>query len=97
MPREKTRIGLVGYGQIGTAVHDMIDRDAENGLEVVFVHDSEPSRLKGLRDELVLDDLGKFETRGADLIIEMAHPDVSREWATKCSLRLSIAISIDRL
>ena len=38
MSQEKTRIGLIGYGQIGAAVHGMIDADSTNGIEVVFVH-----------------------------------------------------------
>ena len=39
MRQKSTRIGLIGYGQIGQVVHKMIDADADNGMEVVFVHD----------------------------------------------------------
>ena len=39
MARKNKRIGFIGYGQIGMTVHQMIDRDQENGMEVVFVHD----------------------------------------------------------
>ena len=81
MDRKTTRVGFVGYGLIGTAVHKMI-RDAENGIEVAFVHDADPERLRGLPEKLILEDLTEFEAREADLIVEMAHPDVSRKWAT---------------
>ena len=78
-----TRIGLIGCGQIGTAVHDMIDRNADNGMEVVFVHDQDTSRLADLKDGLALEDLADFDSRSADLVVEMAHPAVTREWGIR--------------
>ena len=83
MGRKTTRIGLIGYGQIGAAVHGMIDSDASNGMEVVFVHDQMTDRLADLPKELVLDDLGDFASRGVDLVVEMAHPAVTRQWGEK--------------
>jgi aspartate dehydrogenase len=80
MSRQTTRIGLIGYGQIGMAVHGMIDADATSGMEVVFVHDADASRYGTLREELVLENLENFESRQADLVVEMAHPDVTRKW-----------------
>ncbi len=81
MTKNKTRIGLIGYGTIGNAVHQMIDADPENGMEIAFVHDADSARLKDLPADLVLDDLADFDTKGANLIVEMAHPEVSRKWA----------------
>ena len=78
-----TRIGLIGYGTIGTAVHQLIEADADNGMETVFVHDQDPARLSELPDGLALAELGDFETRQADLIIEMAHLEVTREWGVE--------------
>ena len=49
----------------------MIDADPNNGIEVVFVHDTIPAALEGLGD-LALPDLSDFESRGADLVVEMA-------------------------
>ncbi len=80
MSQKKTRIGLVGYGQIGKAVHRMIDRDPRSGMEVVFIHDQSPPALAGVREELILRDLGDFMQRTPDLVVEMAHPDVTRKW-----------------
>jgi aspartate dehydrogenase len=82
MAQNTTRVGLIGYGQIGVVVRDLIDKDPDNGMEVVFVNDQDPSRLKEL-GALALEDLGGFEERGADLIVEMAHPAVTREWGVK--------------
>ena len=80
MTSKSTRIGLIGYGQIGRAVRQMIDGDPENGMEVVFIHDQAAGVLKDVPAELVLNDLADFEQAGADLIVEMAHPDVTRKW-----------------
>lgn len=76
-----TRVGLIGYGLIGRAVRDMIEADTTNGIEVVFIHDAFPEALEGLGD-LALPDLSKFDERKADLVVEMAHSDVTKQWAT---------------
>ena len=47
-----TRIGLIGYGQIGQAVHKMIESNADNGMEVVFVHDQFAAAVESLPSEL---------------------------------------------
>ncbi|MBM79487.1 MAG: hypothetical protein CMJ78_02695 [Planctomycetaceae bacterium] len=83
MTRKTTRIGLIGYGTIGKEVHKKIDGDPDNGMEVVFVNDMDASLLEGLDSELVLADLADFGSKNADLVVEMAHPEVSRQWATK--------------
>lgn len=80
MPQKTTRIGLIGYGQIGKAVHGMIAKDPDNGMEVVFVYDQISEMVADLSRELVLEDLGEFESRRPDLVVEMAHPSVTREW-----------------
>ena len=83
MAQETTCVGLIGYGQIGSAVRQMIDQDPNNGMEIVFIHDQEPALLADLSDELKLEDLGGFASREPDLVVEMAHPDVTRQWGKK--------------
>lgn len=78
-----TQVGLVGYGLIGRTVHELIDADPLNGIEVCFIHDAVPAALEDVDPALALEDLSKFEEYGADLVVEMAHPDVTREWALK--------------
>ncbi len=80
MKHKTTRIGLVGYGQIGQAVHRMIEADTQNGMEVVFIHDRCPDAQAQAPPQLALEDLGDFTQSNPDLVVEMAHPDVSREW-----------------
>ena len=80
MSQSTTRIGLIGYGQIGRAVHQMIDSNPHTGMQVVFVHDQFKDALKDVSSDLALDDLGRFADRSPDLVVEMAHPDVTRQW-----------------
>ena len=85
----RTQVGIVGYGLIGRSVHEMIDADPNNGIEVVFVHDTIPAALEGLGD-LALPDLSEFESRGADLVVEMAYASFSSalsRWPVRSMLR----------
>ena len=82
MARSTERIGFIEYDQVGMTVHQMINRDQANGIGVVFVQDIASRRLKDLPDDLVLQDLGDFDSRDADLVVEMAHADVTRQWGT---------------
>ena len=80
MSQKTTRIGLIGYGQIGKTVHGMISRNPENGMEVVFVYDQVSQMMADVPRELVLEELGDFASRKPDFVVEMAHPSVTREW-----------------
>lgn len=80
MTQKRTRIGLIGYGQIGKAVHQMIRQNPDSGMEVVFIHDQAAGALDGVAGELILRDLADFERARPDLVVEMAHPDVTRKW-----------------
>jgi aspartate dehydrogenase len=80
MSQKTTRVGLIGYGQIGKAVHAMIDKDPENGMEVVFIHDQSPAILEKIPGELALKELSAFMERQPDLVVEVAHPDITRKW-----------------
>lgn len=80
MAQKTTRIGMIGYGQIGKVVHRMIEADPNNGMEVVFVHDQLTEAVAELSPELILEHLGDFESRRPDLVVELAHPSVTREW-----------------
>ena len=76
----KKTIGIVGYGRIGSYVYDQITKHPELGLKIVFVHDMEKERLKELPQEVVLDRIEDFASRKPDMVCELAHPDVSREY-----------------
>jgi aspartate dehydrogenase len=74
------RIGLVGMGNIGSYVYEQIASQPQLGLEVAFVADQSADRLKKLPADLVLTDLAQARQRQPDLVVEMAHPEVTRRW-----------------
>ena len=45
---------------------------------MAFVHELAAERLAGLPTELVLADIRAFASRRPDLVVEMAHPAVTR-------------------
>jgi aspartate dehydrogenase len=81
--RAVTRIGLVGFGFIGSQVYDRIAGDPDLGLEIAFVHARDPSRLSRVPPGLVLGDLAQAPARRADLVVEVAHPDYTRHWGER--------------
>ena len=76
------RIGIIGYGYIGSYVYEQITTRPELGLDIAFVYNRSKDRVAALPGEVVLDDLADFAGKPADLIVELAHPSISREWGT---------------
>jgi len=72
------RVGLVGFGFIGAGLYRAIRVGDTKGLEVAFVWNRSPDKLVGVSKELMLSDLAGFAERKPDLIVEAAHPDVTR-------------------
>ncbi len=73
------RIGLIGYGYIGGYLHRQIQERPELGLAMAFICDQDPDRLAEVPAELVLSDPAQYDPAGVDLIVEAAHPSVTRE------------------
>jgi len=80
MATRKARIGLVGLGYIGRYVYEQISTRPELGLEIAFVHELAAERLAGLPAEVLLSDIRHFASRQPDLVVEMAHPAVTRQF-----------------
>jgi predicted dinucleotide-utilizing enzyme len=72
------RIGLIGYGYIGQYIYEQITTRPDLGLDIAFVHNRSPEKVSELPAGVVLPDLIGFADCGADLIVELAHPDVTR-------------------
>ena len=70
-----TRIGIVGLGFVGAALHRWVE--AEQGLETAFVYNRSTPALDGIDPRFVLDDLQDAAEWRADLIVECAHPDIT--------------------
>jgi predicted dinucleotide-utilizing enzyme len=74
------RIGIVGFGYIGRACFERIENGSAPGLEIAFVYNRSPGALAAVPAEKVLSNLADFAERGADLIVEMAHPEITRRF-----------------
>lgn len=72
------RVGIAGFGFIGQHLYQRLMQGAEPGLSVAFVWNRSPGRLAEVRPDLVLHSLEQAPAAGADLIVELAHPDVTR-------------------
>uniref|UniRef100_A0A4W6BR44 Aspartate dehydrogenase domain-containing protein n=1 Tax=Lates calcarifer TaxID=8187 RepID=A0A4W6BR44_LATCA len=79
------RIGIVGYGHLGQYLVERILNDgAALGLTLAFVWNRNSDKLKGLvPDDLVLGDLLSFEDRRCDVIVEVCHPQIVKEFGLR--------------
>lgn len=74
------RIGLIGFGYIGAGIYDRIVTQPALGLEVAFVHNRTTTKLTHVQTDLILPNLADFARYKADLIVEVAHPDITRQY-----------------
>lgn len=68
------KIGIVGYGTLGSYLVDGINEDET--LRLAFVYDMDKDRLSSLNNSLILNSMEEARGREADLIVEVA----SAEW-----------------
>ena len=74
------RIGVVGYGHLGQYLVENILKHPE--LELVWVWNR--SDLKGrVKDEFILKDLAQCAIGDPDVIVEVAHPDITKQFGAK--------------
>lgn len=78
MGTSNVRIGLIGFGFIGAGLYRAITGRELDGLEVAFVWNRSADKLAGVPAQLVLADIANFADTAPDLIIESAHPDLTR-------------------
>lgn len=79
-PAGGVRVGLIGFGFIGRQVYQCLADEPEHGIAVAFVHNRSAAALAGVPRALVLEDLTGMAERRPDLVVEMAHPDYTRDW-----------------
>jgi len=78
--KRKKRIGLIGFGQIGSFLYREVSKHPEYGLEIAFVHDIASDAIAALPGEIVLERMEEFGKFGVDLVAEVAHPDCVRQY-----------------
>lgn len=78
--RQKRRIGIIGFGQIGSYLYQEIGQHPEYGLEIAFIHEVIKEKTKGLPQNILLDQMEDFRNFNADLVVEVAHPEAARRY-----------------
>jgi predicted dinucleotide-utilizing enzyme len=78
MNAHPTRIGIIGFGFIGRTLYEMICGEAGrvHGLAPAFVH-ARRGRPDGVPEAHFCARLGDFAAFAPDMIVEIAHPDIS--------------------
>ena len=80
------RIGIVGFGKLGKFLAEKVMLRAEEvgDVELCFVWNRRPEAWQGHAAEAVgLTKLAEFMDRKPDIIVEVAHPDISSQWGTQ--------------
>ena len=80
---QKLRVGIVGYGSLGQFLVNAIlmDEACKERLELAFVWNRSADKVAAdsrIPAEAHLTDLDDFASKGADIVIEVAHPSVSK-------------------
>ena len=61
------RVGLIGFGYLGSFVYEQMIARPELGLDVAFVYNRSVERLQDVHPEHILGDLHNFAERNPDL------------------------------
>ncbi|CAD7941289.1 unnamed protein product [Amoebophrya sp. A25] len=76
----KRRVGIVGYGKLGEFLCDKLEGNEE--VEIAWVWNRTASKIPADKYK-ILDDLKGFASEPLDLVVEVAHPDISKEYGLK--------------
>ncbi|MFH1255960.1 MAG: aspartate dehydrogenase [Candidatus Diapherotrites archaeon] len=75
------RIGLIGFGAIGSKLYELIGKDA--GMRVVFVLDKDKGKTKGLPKGLAVQSLEEGFSMKPELVVEAASHEAVKEFGEK--------------
>lgn len=82
MSRTPRRVGIIGYGKLGQFLVNQIHADPL--LELAFVWNRSQHTLNGEIDEqLILHNLDNFHKYNPDIVVEVAHPCISKDYGAK--------------
>ncbi|KAK2916182.1 hypothetical protein Q8A67_000556 [Cirrhinus molitorella] len=85
MADKALKVGIVGYGHLGQFLVEKIQKEGpEAGLRLAFVWNRNADKLTdSLPKELILHDLSDFTRRDTDVIVEVCHPMIVKEFGVK--------------
>ncbi|KAJ8402503.1 hypothetical protein AAFF_G00365860 [Aldrovandia affinis] len=78
-------VGIVGYGHLGQYLVERIQEEgAEVGLCLAFVWNRNTERLRNsVPEKVILEQLSEFMERGAEVIVEVCHPHIVKEFGAQ--------------
>ncbi len=81
----KYSVGILGFGALGQYLYDAIisDPTVAGRLEVKYVWNRSVAALERVPKDLRLNSLEDVINAGADIVVEVCHPDVTRDLAAK--------------
>jgi aspartate dehydrogenase len=85
MASSKRRVGIVGFGSLGRYLTEAILTNKYE-LEIGFIYNRSASKIveSGLiPEDKILHDLNDFERFKVDVIVEVSHPDITREFGVR--------------
>jgi predicted dinucleotide-utilizing enzyme len=77
---KKKRIGLIGFGQIGSSLNEMLSAQPGLNMDLAFVHETNPERAAKIPDGRRLESMERFSLHKPDLVVEAAHPEAVRRY-----------------
>ncbi|XP_059380432.1 aspartate dehydrogenase domain-containing protein [Carassius carassius] len=79
------KVGIVGYGHLGQFLVEKIQKEGpEAGLQLAFVWNRNADKFRdSLPKELILHDLSDFTRRDTDVIVEVCHPMIVKEFGVR--------------
>lgn len=90
----RRRVGVVGFGSLGQYLVNAIlnDETVSKRMELAFVWNRSPGKLSTLASDKRLEKLAEFDSMGADLIIEVAHPSIIKQYGAKFAAAADLII-----
>nr|XP_026694205.1 putative L-aspartate dehydrogenase [Ciona intestinalis] len=72
------KVGIIGFGNLGRFLADFIQNSKD--MELEFVWNRSKVEMEGIPEKLILDKLEDLLKRSADLIVEVAHPSIAKDY-----------------
>ena len=83
MTAQKKKIGIIGFGQIGSSLYEQVVEDPKGMFEVVGVLESAPEAAAKAPQGLVKDSIEALLAQKPDMVVEAAHPAAVKAAAEK--------------
>jgi len=72
------KVGIIGYGNLGKYLASKVLHD--DNFELAFVWNRTKSKLSDLDSKFILDDINNFFITKPDIVVEVAHPSISKSY-----------------